>query len=176
MDVRFINPFIGAIKNVFNTMLGTEILISKPRLKEPDEHFADVTAIIGFSGEATGSVAICFPIKTGVNTASKFVDSPVTQSDPEFADALGELANMVAGQAKSKLEGFDVNISLPRVVSGHGLQLLNSKTTPVLVLPCDSSLGRFSTEVTMVLSKQQAAPHSPRTSSPMDIAAAPARQ
>lgn len=157
MDVRYINPFIGAIKNVFNTMLGTDILISKPRLKDPGEHFADITAIIGFSGEASGSVAICFPTNTGINAASKFTDGQVSQSDPEFADALGELANMVAGQAKSKLEGYDVNISLPRVVSGHGLQLLNSKTTPVLVLPCDSSLGRFSTEVTMVLSKKQPA-------------------
>lgn len=168
MDVRFINPFIGAIKNVFNTMLGTEILISKPRLKEPDELFADITAIIGFSGEATGSVAICFPTKTGINAASKFTEMELTQASPEFADALGELANMVAGQAKSKLEGYDINISLPRVVSGQGLQLLNSKTTPILVLPCDSSFGRFSTEVTMVLLKKPAAAP---TAPPQSVAA-----
>jgi chemotaxis protein CheX len=175
MDVRFINPFIGAIKNVFHTMLATEILISKPRLKEPDEHFADVTAIIGFSGEATGSVAICFPIKTGVNAASKFADAQITQTDPEFADALGELANMVAGQAKSKLEGFNISISLPRVVSGQGLQLLNSKTTPVLVLPCDSSLGRFSTEVTMVLTKKAAASQAPAAAPASAAAPVPTR-
>ncbi len=153
MDVRYINPFIGSIKHVFKTMLETEILISKPRLKERDEQAADVSAIIGFSGEATGSVALCFPLKTGVKTASKFADAEITQQSPEFADALGELANMVAGQAKAQLEGLNISVSLPRVVAGRDLQLLDSRRTPVLVLPCDSPLGRFHTEVMMITAR-----------------------
>ena len=157
MDVRFINPFVIGIKNVFTTMLSTDILISKPRLKSSEEASADVSAIIGFSGAAQGSVALCFPLKTAVKIASTFAGADVNQEHPDFADALGELANMVAGQAKSRFDGVSASISLPRVVAGKQLRLLESHTTPVLLLPCDSLLGRFATEVTMKLSKKRTA-------------------
>ena len=54
MDVRFINPFIGSVKNVFKTMLTTDIIVSKPVIKEHDEANADVSAVIGLSGDASG--------------------------------------------------------------------------------------------------------------------------
>lgn len=155
MDVRFINPFMGGIKSVFSTMLNTEIMISKPRLKARDEPHPDVSAIIGFSGEALGSVALCFPVRTAVSAASKFAGVTITPDHPDFGDALGELANMVAGQAKSKFEGVNITISLPRVIAGKNLQLLDSKSAPVLILPCDSELGRFATEVSMVLGEKR---------------------
>ncbi len=161
MDVRFINPFILGIKNVFTTMLDTQIFISKPCLKEGDETNADFSAIIGFSGDVSGSVALCFPVRTAVQIASKFAGTEMTQHDPDFADALGELANMVAGQAKSKFQGVRVNISLPRVVAGRKLRLLGSYSTPVLLLPCDSALGRFGTEITMLAKSKRAAASQP---------------
>lgn len=157
MDVRFINPFVSGIKNVFSTMLSTDILISKPRVKGSDEPCADVSAIIGFSGEALGSIALCFPLRTAVKTASQFAGIEIAHDHPDFADALGELANMIAGQAKSKFEGLNASISLPRVVAGKSLRLLDSHNAPVLVLPCDSALGRFRTEVTMTLREQPSA-------------------
>lgn len=161
MDVRFINPFIAGIKNVFTTMLSTDIFISKPCIKTSDCATADVSAIIGFSGEAVGSVAMCFPMRTAVNAASRFAGAEITQSHPDFGDALGELANMVAGQAKAKMEGVKASISLPRVVTGRDLQLLESRNTPILLLACDSTLGRFSTEVTMVVKTPSSAQTSP---------------
>ena len=165
MDVRFINPFMAGIKNVFTTMLSTDIIISKPRVKGKDESRPEVSAIIGFSGDAMGSVALCFSLKTASRTASKFAGEEIGRDHPCFADALGELANMVAGQAKAKFEGVSASISLPRVIVGKDMELLGSENTPVLVLPCDSSLGRFTTEVTMAIVKK-------KTSSPPATAGA----
>jgi chemotaxis protein CheX len=153
MDVRYINPFIYAIQNVFKTMLKTEILISKPRAAGKDEADADVSAIIGFSGGAVGSVALCFPMKTGVAAASRFTNTELHQDDPDFADALGELANMVAGQAKAQLHGKQISISLPSVVRGPAHCVLKSQRTSALMIPCDSVLGRFCVRVTMALGK-----------------------
>ncbi len=156
MDVRYINPFIEAVKHVFSTMLMTDIFISKPFIKTGDEQRSDVSAIIGISGDAVGSVALCFPMKSGVNVASKFAGIEMTKDHEDFADALGELANMVAGQAKSKLDGLSCSISLPNVIIGEQLMFSNSKAAPRLVLPCDSALGRFCVEVGMVTKKQSA--------------------
>jgi chemotaxis protein CheX len=158
MDVRYINPFITAIQHVFKTMLKTDILISKPRLKEKDERSADVSSIIGLSGGATGSVVLCFPAKTAVAAASKFAGTTMTEDHPDFADALGELANMVSGQAKSKFHGVQVTISLPSVVRGSNHCVLKSQRMPAIVLPCDSELGRFSVEVAMVTNVPVEAP------------------
>jgi len=160
MDVRFINPFITAVQHVFTTMLKTEIIISKPYLKSEDDRNTDVSAIIGFTGGAVGSVALCFPMRTAVATASKFAGVELTKNDADFADALGELANMVAGQAKAKLHGLDISVSLPRGVVGEKLNVLNSKQQPVLGLPCDSALGRFAVEVTMKVVQGAAMPES----------------
>ncbi len=149
MDVRFINPFITAVQHVFTTMLKTEIIISKPYLKSGDDRNTDVSAIIGFTGGAIGSVALCFPMRSAIATASKFAGVELNKNDADFADALGELANMVAGQAKAKLHGLRISISLPRVVVGEKINILDSKLQPVLGLPCDSALGRFTVEVMM---------------------------
>jgi hypothetical protein len=57
---------------------------------------------------------------------------------------------MVAGQSKAKLPDPNISISLPRVVLGDQHRMLESRSSPVLVLPCDSTLGRFFVEVTML--------------------------
>ena len=154
MDVRYINPFMDAVKHLFKTMLRTELILSKPVLRVDDVR-ADVSAVIGFSGGATGSVVLCFPMSTALKAASAFAGIKMTRDHEDFADALGELANIVAGQAKSKLEEFNISISLPSVILGQEFAVLHSKQRPRLVIPCDSSLGRFTVEVAMVVEKKQ---------------------
>ena len=146
MDVRLINPFITATKTVFQMMLQTEVGVSKPKARATNESVSDVSAIIGLTGPATGSVALCFTRTVGCRVASTFAGATLTLDDPDFADALGELANMVAGQAKDHICGANVRLSLPRVIAGVNHRILDTHHTPVLVLPCETSLGRFTVE------------------------------
>lgn len=155
MDVRLINPFIASVKDVFKTMLGTEIVISKPVLKAGHEVNADVSAVIGLSGDAVGVVVLSFPTLTATRTASKFAGADMGLNHEDFADALGELANMVAGGAKAKMDGLNVSISLPGVIVGREHVVSQSKQSPRLALPCDSTLGRFSVEVALKVLKRK---------------------
>ena len=68
------------------------------------------------------------------------------QESPQFADAVGELANMIAGSAKSKL-GFNANISVPSVVMGDHCHIATLSDMPCIVIPCTSALGDFAVEV-----------------------------
>ncbi|NLX21577.1 MAG: chemotaxis protein CheX [Phycisphaerae bacterium] len=156
MDVRYINPFIASVKHVFKTMLATDVLVSKPLLKERDEAFADVSAVIGLSGDATGCVVLSFPLATSVQAASKFGGVEMDEKHADFADALGELANMVAGHAKANITGMDLTISLPSVVIGKEHVISQSRLARRLALPCDSALGRFTVEVVMVVGQKPA--------------------
>lgn len=154
MDVRYINPFIASVQHVFKTMLNAEIFVSKPTLKDDNTPHADVSAIIGYSGNATGCVSLCFSRQSALKIASQFAGAELTSTDAaEVGDALGELANMVAGQAKAKLPAESISISLPRVVMGHDLVVVTSRKAPVVLLLCDSILGRFSVEVMMEMKK-----------------------
>ncbi len=149
MDIRFINPFLEAVQTVFKTMLATDTMIGKPFLKSDDDGSdAEVYAVIGISGDAAGSVLLAFPKGTGLKIASQLSGEEMGIDHPDLGDALGEVLNMVAGHAKSKFEGLNCSISLPKVLIGKEMQTLDSKET-TLVLPCDSTLGRFRVEVAL---------------------------
>ncbi len=135
-------------------MLGNEIMVSKPFIKNNAEAHTDVSAIIGLSGDAVGCVVLSFPMQTALTVSGKFAGIEMSPDHEDFSDALGELANMVAGQAKAQMDGLNVSISLPSVVIGKEHQVSQSKNRPRLVLPCDSELGRFSVEVAMVVEKK----------------------
>ena len=157
MDVRFINPFIAATKTVFKTMVATEINIGRPSVIPANgEQTADVSAVIGMSGDAVGSVVLSLPMQTACNLGSKFAGVTLTQDHPDFSDALGELANMVAGQAKSRFDGLNVSISLPSVIIGRKHVVSQSKAKPRLALPCSCDLGQFTVEVVLVTEKAYA--------------------
>lgn len=157
MDVRFINPFIMSVRKVFQTMLATEVKVGKPTVITANhEGTADVSAVIGLSGDAVGCVILSLPMQTGEAAASKFAGMTLTREHPDFADALGELANMVAGQAKAQLDGMNVSISLPSVIVGPDHVVSQSRQWPRLHLPCESPLGMFIVEVAMIIEKREA--------------------
>ncbi len=158
MDVRFINPFIAAIKNVFSTMVKTDVTIGKPMIRPGDHRSADVSGVIGLSGDVAGAVVLSFPKEVACRLASAFAGTELTVDDEDFTDAIGELANMVAGNAKKDLSGFSVSISLPSVIVGAGHTVSQSaKAGPQLVIPCQSPFGPFEVEVAMVAKKSAVA-------------------
>lgn len=155
MDVRYINPFCESITQLFKTMLETDVTLGKPSISREDVS-ADASAVIGFSGDAVGCVVLCFPLETAVKTASAFAGDDVTGDDECFSDALGELANIVAGQAKAKMEHLNITISLPCVIMGKKTVVMRSKQAPRLIIPCESRYGPFAVEVAMTVAKTAA--------------------
>ena len=51
MNVEYINPFLIAVQNVFDTMIGLPYKLGKPTVKNSDMTAYDVSGIIGISGE-----------------------------------------------------------------------------------------------------------------------------
>ena len=157
MDVKFINPFVQAIGNVFRTMMHTEVTVGRPYVKGEPAASIDVSAIIGLSGDVTGSVVLSFDEESAVAIASKFSGADVKPDHPDFADALGELANIVAGNAKKDFHGYEVNISLPSVIIGTCHTVSTSNVAPQLVIPCECPLGSFAVEVSVETEQERTA-------------------
>ncbi len=157
MDVRYINPFVKSICNVFDTMCGLQVTVGKPGMKTDHLPLTDVSSVIGFSGDAAGSVVLDFSFDIASKIASTFAGTEITPEHPDFADALGELTNMIAGGAKCQFEGLNISISLPNVIVGHNHNVSASKVAPRIVIPCTTNVGTFHVEVGMVLANKQPA-------------------
>lgn len=153
MDARYINPFVRSVCRTFETMCALKVTVGKPMLKTDDNPATDVSGVIGFSGDAAGSVVLHFNFDVASRIASKFAGTAITPDHADFSDAIGELANMVAGGAKSQFEGLDISISLPSVIVGKNHNVSASKSAPRLVIPCQTDAGQFHVEVGMVLGK-----------------------
>lgn len=148
MDPAFITPFIASIQNVFSTMMQLGVNIGDPRIKDSPGTTYDVSGIIGMSGDVIGSVVLSFPAATAARLVSLFTGTEMKSDNPDFPDAIGELANMVSGNAKGMFAGKrKVQISVPNVVIGPNHTVARPRDIPCIVIPCVTDCGDFVVEV-----------------------------
>ncbi len=143
MDVRYINPFIVASINAFTNFLQTEIKAQKPFLYDAgnsDLHY-DVSGIIGLAGEVKGSVVVSFPKLAALKIVTRMTGVETKVFDDDVTDAVGELVNIVAGNAKKGLQQFRIEISLPSVVKGPQHRIAWMAGVPVITVPLSCEFG-----------------------------------
>jgi chemotaxis protein CheX len=150
MDVSYINPFITAMMNTFKTMMNIDVKPGKPMLKSSPYPSYDISGIIGLSGSAQGSIAISFPKIIALKIVSKLIGAEIKVVGPELADGVGELANIVAGNAKQYLTQFNLSISLPNVIIGKDHTIANQSGVPSIIIPFGCQLGDFAMEVSLI--------------------------
>lgn len=149
MDPQYIKPFIASIQNVFSTMMQLPVTVLPPKIKDNPGMTYDVSGIIGLSGDVVGSVVLSFPKDTAERIVSLLTGSPMTADSPDFADAIGEIVNMVSGGAKASFTGKKVSISCPSVVVGTGHKVAKQTDAPTIVIPCATDCGEVAIEVTI---------------------------
>ncbi len=145
MKSQYVIPFVDAIRNLFGTMLQTEVAFDRPELSDGTEPGHDVSAIVGFTGRITGAVVLGFSQAVAEALVERFTANRFEMGHPDFADAVGELANMVAGGAKAALDTEGVSISCPSVIIGR--HWVRQPRQRVLRIPCRSESGAFIAEV-----------------------------
>lgn len=142
MNAAFIIPFVDAAKEVFNKMVRVPLTLGKPHLKNGEQPQFAVSATIGISGTVTGIVVLGFPQQVALDVAAALAGCPMTTIDQDCVDALGEVANMIAGSAKSRFPGGANSLSLPNVTLGsHRFSFPTG--VPIILIPCDTPGGRF---------------------------------
>jgi chemotaxis protein CheX len=147
MDPQYITPFIKSIQNVFSTMLRMPVTINPPTIKQGASAAYDVSGIIGMSGDVVGSVVLSFPKETAQKLITAFCGMEFPADSPDFADAVGELVNMISGSAKGMFVDKNVSISCPSVVIGPGHHINTRSDTPCVCIPCSTDQGDLSIEI-----------------------------
>jgi chemotaxis protein CheX len=149
VDASLIMPFIQSAQNLFVTMLRMEVQVGKPTPVDPNNSSVqfDVSGIIGMSGDMEGSVILSFADTTAEQVVSQFTGMTMSRADEDFSDAVGELVNIIAGGAKSKFEGKNVNLTCPSVVIGNNHVVHGRKGMVGITIPCRCKLGNFNIDV-----------------------------
>jgi len=150
-----IQDFIAITEEVFTTMASLEIKSTSVREIDGNAHGLDVTAcmdvtgVLGFSGGRKGSVLITFHEGTALKGVGGMLGMEFEELDADVRDGIGELVNMVAGGAKTKLQerGIDFELSIPNTVMGSTHQITAPAATTRTRLDFSSSAGDFFIEV-----------------------------
>jgi len=144
MEIGHIEPFIDATVGMFKTMLNMDCEYLTPYLLNRDtKHDWDISGIIGIAGDSKGVVVISFSEELAIEATSRLVGRKVTADDPDVIDAVGELVNIVAGNAKKGLEQYRLSISLPSIVRGFDHQVAWKSDIPIVGIPFKASAGKF---------------------------------
>ncbi len=149
MDVKLINPFINATANVLETMAFVTVTPGKPYLKTDNVAKGDVTGVIGLTGVANGTISVTFCEDCILDIVSNMFGEEMKTLDSEISDAVGELTNMISGQARKELEevGRVFKAAIPSVVTGKNHSVTHYTDGPKIAIPFSTDNGNFTIEV-----------------------------
>ncbi len=119
----YLPHFIASTTFVFKTMLGWEIEV---QASERDDEFQpghDVTGVIGLAGSIEGTLVVSLDKEVAFASAEAFIGERPTTINSDVLDLVGELANMIGGGAKDRLDLPGVVLGLPTTVSGKDYRI-----------------------------------------------------
>ena len=149
MEAKLINPFIEATLHILETMAFTKVDAGKPYLKEDNVARGDVTGVIGLTGSTNGTVSVTFTEKSILSIVSNMFGEEMKELNEEIKDAVGEITNMISGQARQKLDeiGRSLKAAIPSVILGKNHKITHISKHPVIAIPFHTQEGEFTIEV-----------------------------
>jgi chemotaxis protein CheX len=147
-----ISQFVDATTSVLQTMAMTEATAGTPYVKQDASAKGDITGVIGFSnpkGKSRGTMSLTFTTATVLGIVSAMIYEEQTEINDAVTDAVGELTNMISGQARKGLVamGMVFEGAIPSVVTGSGHTIRHVSTSAVLAIPFETPHGPLMVEV-----------------------------
>ena len=146
-----INPLLGSVVETFNTMLDCQARRGQLELRDADAEPYEVSAIISLTGRAKGTICMSFDRPTALEIGARLAGASGWKLTPAVLDAVGEIANVVTGSAKSKLE-LGLNMGLPTLVRRADFDVRFPPEAEPMRLHFDSEVGPFSIDFGFVVS------------------------
>lgn len=143
MQVKYIQPFVNATIRVFKEFLNADITAGQPFIFNHNEnkYCYDISGIIGIAGHTLGIVVVSFPKMVALDLASRITGEKIKIFDDTVIDLVGEIVNIIAGNAKKGLEQYQLVISLPSIVKGVNHQITGVSGVPMIGIPFSAIKG-----------------------------------
>lgn len=147
-DADLAKPFVQATKHVLSTMAMLDPTPGKPFVKKSNLASGDVSAIVGLTGDKTGSISISFSKKCAVAIVKNMLGDDIQDIMQDAKDAVGEITNMISGQARAGLAqmGLAMQASTPTIIFGDNHTVSHITSGPVIAIPFTTPNGDFTVE------------------------------
>ncbi|NCD24779.1 MAG: chemotaxis protein CheX [Deltaproteobacteria bacterium] len=147
-----IKQFVDATVTVLSTMAMTEATAAAPFVKQNAVAQGDITGVIGFSnpkGKSKGTMSLTFTTSSALGIIGSMLYEEQTELNDAVADAVGELTNMISGQARKGLVemGMVFEGAIPSVITGQGHTIRHVSTNAILAIPFQTPHGPLMVEV-----------------------------
>lgn len=145
---------IDATTDVFSTMLMMDLVAGDPVEGTGGEVGANITSMLGLGGDIRGMLAVHCPAAVAMAITGGFLGMDVDELNEDVKDAIGEVANMVAGNLKVAFtgEGLKVELAIPTSIVGESYRVGGMVGARRVAVPFDMEHGRFLVELKYVVS------------------------
>jgi len=145
---------IDATLEVFASMIFIDIAAELPSADPASDIDPNLSSLIGLAGDLKGILAIHCPAAVALGITSSMLGMEVTELDEDVKDAIGEIANMVAGGLKVALASDDkkIELAIPTTVIGKSIHTSGLSRATRVMIPFSSPIGRFGVELRFMLS------------------------
>ena len=147
-----IAQFVDATTTVLQTMAMTEAKVGTPFVKQHAAAQGDITGVIGFSnpkGKSRGTMSLTFTTQAALGIVGSMLYEEQSELNDAVTDAVGELTNMISGQARKGLVGMGMVFegAIPSVITGTGHTIRHVSTSAILAIPFETPHGPLIVEV-----------------------------
>ncbi|MBF0293293.1 MAG: chemotaxis protein CheX [Nitrospinae bacterium] len=137
MKSEYINPFLSATVNVLSTMAMVKPEPGKPYVKQDKKCVGDISGIIGLTGASKGAIVLSFSTGAVCKIVGSMLGETYTEINSDIKDAVGELTNMISGDARRRLAeiGAVFEAGIPTIITGSGHEVESVTKGAVIAMP-----------------------------------------
>lgn len=143
---RLVEPFIAAAAMTLSELARTELVVRTVHRAASLRTSGDISAVLGLMPEGGGVLVLSFPASTAEALAGRILAEVQQAPDADLVrDCMGEVANVIAGQAKTLLADtpFQLSLETPSIVSGAGSEIRSPPGAEGIVVRFGSDVGDF---------------------------------
>jgi chemotaxis protein CheX len=147
---KLIQCLAESTEGVFSTMCGWEMICGSRSSTEGFSSSHDISGIIGLSGAIKATIVVSISNELVFSAAEAILGQRPTSINADVVDLVGELANMIGGNAKERLSMPSVSLGLPTVVAGTGHFIAYNSRMAISMIPFVCEHGPLSIELGLV--------------------------
>ena len=139
---------ISSVKNIFATMIFIDDIVEDSFSEKPATVFNySISGMVGLGGTCSGMVGVHIPDDFAREATAAMLGMEIDEleGDSDIHDAIGEVANMLAGEIKMKLSesGADICLSTPTIISGREYAIEVLSNEGAVAVPFNRGNHRF---------------------------------
>ncbi|WP_028574775.1 chemotaxis protein CheX [Desulfonatronovibrio hydrogenovorans] len=149
---QVIKKFAESVVNVLGTMAMTEARPGAAFVKKDNRAGGDISGVIGFSsstGRSKGTMSLTFTQEAALGVVNSMLGEEFSSINNDVEDAVGELTNMICGQARKGLSEIGMNYegAIPSVITGKNHSIRHVSSSAILAIPFETASGPLIVEV-----------------------------